>query len=205
MTCAPEQSEARRERNRQRERRRTRLRRAIVLAHYGGECECCGETRVKLLQIDHVGGGGADHRRFLEATRGISGQRIYQYLIIEGFPEGFRVLCVSCNWATGAADHGACCCRELPTLAKALQEFTRQELEDEIAAMQRRGANATALVVPKPRARPQLRHGRWSQAEIATLRDLLYSGATVQEASAHLNRSLSSTQRYAHILGDRDD
>ena len=63
-----------------------------VLAHYGGECcSCCGETEIAFLTIDHIGGGGGKHRAEV-------GSNIYPWLIKSGFPLGYRVLCMNCNW-----------------------------------------------------------------------------------------------------------
>lgn len=43
---------------------RTRLK-LEVLAHYGGKCACCSVTESIWLTIDHVDGGGAEHRKAL--------------------------------------------------------------------------------------------------------------------------------------------
>lgn len=77
--------------------RRASLRRAVLVA-YGGEvprCDCCGEMRDRFLQIDHVGGGGNQHRKVVPATR------LYAWLRREGYPPGYRVLCANCNFAIG--------------------------------------------------------------------------------------------------------
>ena len=58
-------------------------------------CACCGEKHLEFLSIDHINGGGAEHRRQLkEAT-------IYRWLKRNGYPEGYRVLCHNCNQALG--------------------------------------------------------------------------------------------------------
>lgn len=66
-----------------------------ILTHYTGgslKCELCPESRVQVLDLDHVNGlkGGRNARKtttsvYLEAKR-------------EGFPDTFRVLCRNCNW-----------------------------------------------------------------------------------------------------------
>lgn len=63
-----------------------------VLDHYGGECACCGESEDAFLCMDHVDGGGNEHRRTTPGT-------IYRILKREGFPVGFQVLCWNCNSA----------------------------------------------------------------------------------------------------------
>jgi hypothetical protein len=80
--------------------RRQSLRRRI-LEHYGHRCACCGENRYEFLVIDHIFEDGAAHRREIG-----SGQRTYQWLKANEYPEGFRVLCQNCNKALGA--YGYC-------------------------------------------------------------------------------------------------
>lgn len=71
-------------------------RRMEVLIRYGGnppKCECCHENIPEFLTIDHIDGGGRRHRRELGTST------IYSWLRRRGFPLGFRVLCMNCNWA----------------------------------------------------------------------------------------------------------
>ncbi len=81
-------------------RRRYRVR---VFEAYGGVlCSCCGEDRYEFLTMDHVDGGGAEHRRQDKRAKG----DLYRWLTNNGFPPGFRVLCMNCNFALGY--HGYC-------------------------------------------------------------------------------------------------
>lgn len=48
-------------------------------------------TDFDLLTIDHVNGGGTKHRKE------IKGGNIHHWLIKNGLPEGYRVLCWNCN------------------------------------------------------------------------------------------------------------
>lgn len=73
--------------------------RLTCLAHYGKICACCGESRYEFLSIDHTHGGGSRHRK-----SGVS--KICRWLIKNGFPDGFRVLCHNCNQAIG--HYGIC-------------------------------------------------------------------------------------------------
>lgn len=76
-------------------------RRLTALAHYGGNppsCECCGESLLEFLCLDHKNGGGNKHRKTLGDPNGTG---IYQWLKNNNFPEGFRVLCYNCNNAYG--------------------------------------------------------------------------------------------------------
>ncbi len=69
-------------------------RRLKCIAAYGGCCTCCGETQPEFLAIDHIDGGGGQHRKTI-------GGGIVAYLIKNKFPDGFRVLCHNCNMALG--------------------------------------------------------------------------------------------------------
>lgn len=95
--------------------RRTEQRR-LVFEHYGTACICCGQNIFEFLEIDHIDGGGAAHRK--EIGQG----GLYRWLIANGYPSGFQVLCSDCNHAKGR--YGACPhqSRGLPTVA-ALREL----------------------------------------------------------------------------------
>jgi hypothetical protein len=63
-----------------------------TFAAYGGACECCGETTVAFLTIDHINDDGSAHRRELEKTT------MYRWLKRHGYPkDGYRLLCFNCN------------------------------------------------------------------------------------------------------------
>lgn len=81
------------EQHRQSSRRRYREVRTAALAHYGGKCACCGESRYEFLAIDHINGGGAKHRRTMQEGS------IGAWLKNNSYPDGFRVLCHNCNLA----------------------------------------------------------------------------------------------------------
>jgi len=51
------------------------------------------------MSLDHINGGGVAHRK----ERGIP---LTQWLVRNGYPDGFRVLCHNCNQALGA--YGYC-------------------------------------------------------------------------------------------------
>lgn len=64
------------------------------MTHYScGEpkCKCCGELELEFLTMDHIDGGGNEHRK---VTR-----NIYRYLKINNFPPGYQVLCMNCNFS----------------------------------------------------------------------------------------------------------
>jgi hypothetical protein len=63
--------------------------RQAVLDHYGRVCACCGEKNEMFLVIDHVNGGGNQHRKEVG--------NVNAWLIKNNFPAGFQVLCMNCN------------------------------------------------------------------------------------------------------------
>lgn len=66
-----------------------------VLDHYGAKCSCCGDAHIEFLSVDHIGGGGARHRKEI----GSGG--LYRWLVNNNFPPGFRILCFNCNLSRG--------------------------------------------------------------------------------------------------------
>ncbi|MDI6820920.1 MAG: hypothetical protein QMD65_01950 [Patescibacteria group bacterium] len=68
-----------------------------VLKGYGGEkpkCNCCGETEIKFLCIDHINNDGkAERKKFGSQVS------ILRYLRKMSFPKGYQVLCYNCNLA----------------------------------------------------------------------------------------------------------
>jgi hypothetical protein len=82
--------------------------RLLVLTHYSNgvpKCSCCGESNLIVLILDHIDGGGSQHRRTI--TRHKTGS-IYRWIIKNNFPVGFRVLCRNCDWSyciMGRCDH----------------------------------------------------------------------------------------------------
>lgn len=69
--------------------------RTDALDKYGWECRCCGETEEKFLSIDHIGGGGNQHRRQIGSSH------IYSWLRKNNYPNNFQTLCHNCNMAKG--------------------------------------------------------------------------------------------------------
>lgn len=74
-----------------------RVLRDAVLNHYGYECQLCGFSDERALQIDHINNdGAADRRRLTGGNRGGS-EAVYYYLRDHGWPEGYQTLCANCN------------------------------------------------------------------------------------------------------------
>lgn len=84
---------------------RRRKQRERIIAAYGGQCACCGESLPEFLTVDHIDGGGNQHRRSLSRSSD-SGYRIYGWLERNNYPEGFQILCWNCNLAKGI--YGQC-------------------------------------------------------------------------------------------------
>lgn len=59
-------------------------------------CVCCQETIIQFLGIDHINGGGREHRK--EVGSGFS---FYRWLKRQDYPEGFQTMCHNCNQAKG--------------------------------------------------------------------------------------------------------
>lgn len=72
-----------------------------VIGIYGGHCACCGEQQIEFLCIDHINGGGTQHRKQVGY-----GAKFYMWLRSQGYPEGYQVLCYNCNM--GKESPGGC-------------------------------------------------------------------------------------------------
>jgi len=71
-----------------------------VLSHYSNgamKCQCCGEQNILFLTLDHINNDGAKERKSL-GWRG-NGIAFYRLLKKLGFPDGYQVLCMNCNFA----------------------------------------------------------------------------------------------------------
>lgn len=84
-----------------------------VYSHYSQgvpRCKCCGETEVKFLSVDHINNDGAKHRRTMRRGKkggGTgSGTQLYYWIIRNGFPKVFQILCLNCNF--GKRFNGIC-------------------------------------------------------------------------------------------------
>lgn len=73
-----------------------------VLNHYGRSCAFCNQQAFVFMTIDHIDGGGRQHRKII-------GNNVYRWLIKENFPAGYRTLCWNCNSARAFCDDGVAC------------------------------------------------------------------------------------------------
>lgn len=104
-SCQAEYSSKRRPEYRERKNESARVSRAAlriqVLRHYSADdpyCACCGEDALEFLSVDHIDGGGTQHKKKV--------RHVYKWIRDNDFPEGFRVLCHNCNQSLGA--YGYC-------------------------------------------------------------------------------------------------
>lgn len=75
--------------------------RKFIISHYGGKCDCCGETIFEFLSFDHRDGGGRKHRKgFSNAVA------FFRWIINNDFPDTIRILCHNCNQSLGS--YGYC-------------------------------------------------------------------------------------------------
>lgn len=70
-----------------------------VLEHYGNKCVCCGETTNEFLCLDHINGGGNEHRRTLGTHK--CGEPFYRWIRKNNYPDILQILCHNCNMSKG--------------------------------------------------------------------------------------------------------
>jgi hypothetical protein len=97
---------------------------AEVIKAYGGICDCCGETDLGVLSIDHIG------KCRPEGQKKRHGMNLYLFLKKSCHQEGYRVLCLNCNIALGF--YGYCPHKGIPqkrsmsARARANQAYSRR-------------------------------------------------------------------------------
>ena len=64
-----------------------------VLSYYGSKCECCNETELAFLTLDHIDGGGTEERKRKKRF----GSNFYRLVKQNNYPKNLRVLCFNCN------------------------------------------------------------------------------------------------------------
>ena len=68
------------------------IRKFKIIHHYSKGtmiCARCGFSDIRALSIDHIDGGGTQHRKLIGD--------LYGWLNKNNYPEGFRVLCMNCQ------------------------------------------------------------------------------------------------------------
>ena len=87
--------------------RKQKLRHEVISHYSDGKCNCacCGEDEFYFLSLDHINGGGHKHRRLL----GKDGINFYAWIKKIGYPEGYQILCMNCNWGKRMNPNGEIC------------------------------------------------------------------------------------------------
>jgi hypothetical protein len=93
----------------------SRITRMEFILAYGGKCNCCGETELSLLTIEHIRGKG--HKLIYDSMT-----RLLRQLKALNWPEGYTVLCFNCNLSTA---YGRPCIhtKEYVAYEKEFEEF----------------------------------------------------------------------------------
>jgi ribosomal protein L21E len=65
-------------------------------------CECCNESNIGFLTIDHIESNGSKHKREIKKSK------IFKWLSDNNFPEGFRILCFNCNSGRNLTENKVC-------------------------------------------------------------------------------------------------
>lgn len=72
-----------------------------VLTYYGnGKLACvkCSFDDTRALSIDHIEGGGVQHKKLI-------GQTIYYWLRARSYPKGYQTLCMNCQFIKREENH----------------------------------------------------------------------------------------------------
>jgi hypothetical protein len=83
-----------------------------VLDHYGRVCACCGEAEITFLTVDHI-----EELRSKKSRVEMGHHTIYEFLVRNHFPPGFRILCYNCN--CGGPHNGGICPHQEGSQARA--------------------------------------------------------------------------------------
>lgn len=83
----------------QRKAYRVKLRQDVFMHYSNGtmQCECCGESEDVFLSLDHIIPVGRSITGFDSFGRPRGGSKLYCWLRMNEYPEGFRILCHNCN------------------------------------------------------------------------------------------------------------
>jgi len=81
--------------DRDRTKKKAQAKKEQIIAHYGGVCAWpeCGVKDLDMLSLDHVNDDGAEDRKQFGL-----GTRFYRYVVKQGFPDRYRVLCMNHQW-----------------------------------------------------------------------------------------------------------
>lgn len=83
------------------------LNKHIVIEKYGGKCNCCGESQILFLTIDHINNDGSNDR----SNKNYTTRSFYMKLKKEPIRDDIQVLCFNCN--LGKSINGGVCPHKL--------------------------------------------------------------------------------------------
>lgn len=128
---AKEWREANYDRAKENVRRRDKEIKDMVFNAYGGyRCNCCGETIQEFLTIDHVNNDGAKHRKEICGEKKASGKKVYRWIVNHGFPEGFQVLCMNCNWGRAHSPNHVCPHKKVQKPSETISKESRPQVNN---------------------------------------------------------------------------
>ena len=81
-----------------------RKRKEMVYSKLGGKCWCCGVTHIEFLHVD-ANEGIRTHYKITD-KKYKNGTNLWQWLIKNDFPEGFKLICANCD--TSYRNNGYC-------------------------------------------------------------------------------------------------
>jgi hypothetical protein len=120
---------------------------------YGGlKCACCGEEEWCFLTLDHIEGGGNTERFAFFKNKYIAGHHMARELRLRGFPPGYQVLCMNCNFGR-RMNGGICPHAKKPLDAhERLAEFEKLRIGGQRAQPR---SNSEAIDAGRPRRKAQ--------------------------------------------------
>jgi len=72
-----------------------------VIKVLGGKCKRCGITDWRVLQVDHVNGGGTREAKVLK----LKARGFYQHVLKNAHSGKYQLLCANCNWIKRYENH----------------------------------------------------------------------------------------------------
>lgn len=87
--------------------RRLQIKLAALTYYSNGKLSCvtCGFKDVRALTIDHIVGGGNQHRKEVKPKLGWS---FYNWLKKQGYPTGYQTLCMNCQFIKRVTNRETC-------------------------------------------------------------------------------------------------
>lgn len=65
-----------------------------VIRSLGGKCECCFDTQIEFLQVDHINKDGKQHRKEIGRSA-----KLYKDMLKNPTRHALRILCANCHFA----------------------------------------------------------------------------------------------------------